>query len=160
MATTFFFNGLEQLSRWVQTGYPARPDLVIAVPAWFSNLFIVVGCLWGYLLLPKKSFGDLGKFVVAFALTRDSSRWTWPFSGRAIGGLFPPDVAPALALLRALSGADRLAISLIRQAKGVRFRYSGVSRPAGRSLRWVSCGANYIRDHHGEGFADPRRRTL
>jgi hypothetical protein len=30
-ATTFFFNGLQQLSQWVHT------DLLIAVPAWFSG---------------------------------------------------------------------------------------------------------------------------
>src|SRR5262252_6318852 len=54
VATTFFFNGLEQLSLWMRTGHLARTDLLIAVPAWFSNLFIVAGCLWGYLLLPKK----------------------------------------------------------------------------------------------------------
>ena len=69
VATTFFFNGLEQLSRWVHTGRLARPDLLIAVPAWLSNLFVVVGCLLGYSLLPKKSIGDLGRFAVAFALT-------------------------------------------------------------------------------------------
>jgi hypothetical protein len=69
VATTFFFNGLEQLSRWVHTGHFARPDLLIAVPAWFSNLFVVVGCFLGYLLLPKKSRGDIAKFVVTFILT-------------------------------------------------------------------------------------------
>jgi hypothetical protein len=69
VATTFFFNGLEQLSRWVHTGHLARPDLLIAVPAWLSNLFVVVGCLLGYLLLPKKSLGDIAKFVVTFILT-------------------------------------------------------------------------------------------
>ena len=53
VATTFFFNGLEQLSRWVHTGHLVRLDLLIAVPAWFSNLFFVVGCLIGYLLLLK-----------------------------------------------------------------------------------------------------------
>src|SRR5262249_6514903 len=33
--TTFFFNGLQELSRWIQTGSLKRPDLLIAVPAWF-----------------------------------------------------------------------------------------------------------------------------
>jgi hypothetical protein len=37
--TTFFFNGLEQLSIWVRTGHLARPDILIAVPAWIANLF-------------------------------------------------------------------------------------------------------------------------
>ena len=43
-ATTFFFNGLEELSHWVHTGHLARPDLFIAVPAWFSNLLVIIGC--------------------------------------------------------------------------------------------------------------------
>src|SRR5215467_10804640 len=46
-ATTFFFNGMQQLSQWIHTGHLQRPDLLIAVPTWFSNLFIVIGCLWG-----------------------------------------------------------------------------------------------------------------
>jgi hypothetical protein len=69
VATTFFFNGLEQLSQWVHTGHLARPDLVIAVPAWFSNLFVVIGCLLGYFLLPKKPLIDVGRFMVTFVLT-------------------------------------------------------------------------------------------
>ena len=45
-------------------------DRRLACPAgWLSNLFVVVDCLLGHLLLPKKSVGDLGKFAVAFALT-------------------------------------------------------------------------------------------
>ena len=68
-ATTFFFNGLQQLSQWIHTGHLERPDLLIAVPAWFSNLFVVIGCLWGYSRLPGKSFGDAGRFLLTFALT-------------------------------------------------------------------------------------------
>jgi hypothetical protein len=45
-ATTFFFNGLQQLSLWIHTRHLARPDLLIAVPAWFSNLFVIIGCVW------------------------------------------------------------------------------------------------------------------
>ena len=44
-ATTFFFNGLQQLSHWIHTGDLARPDLLIAVPAWFANLLVIVGCV-------------------------------------------------------------------------------------------------------------------
>jgi hypothetical protein len=69
VATTFFFNGLQQLAQWIHTGHLARPDLLIAVPAWFANLFVVIGCLFGYILLPKKSLGDIGRFVVTFVLT-------------------------------------------------------------------------------------------
>jgi hypothetical protein len=68
-ATTFFFNGLQQLSRWVSTGHLARPDLLISVPAWFSNLLVVIGCLWGYSRLAEKSLGDAARFVVTFSLT-------------------------------------------------------------------------------------------
>ena len=66
--TTFFFNGLQQLVLWTRTGHLARPDLLIAVPAWFSNLLVVVGCLWGYLRTRTKSLGDVGRFAIAFVL--------------------------------------------------------------------------------------------
>lgn len=69
VATTFFFNGLEQLSQWIQTGQLKRPDLLIAVPAWFANLFVVIGSVWGYARLPRKSQGDLVRLLVAFVLT-------------------------------------------------------------------------------------------
>ena len=69
VATTFFLNGLQQLSQWLQTGHLARPDLLIAVPAWFSNLLVVLGCLWGFSRLPGKSLSDAGRFLLAFALT-------------------------------------------------------------------------------------------
>ena len=69
VATTFFLNGLQQLSQWIQTGHLKRPDLLIAVPAWFANLFVVIGAVWGYARLPRKSPGDLVRLVVAFVLT-------------------------------------------------------------------------------------------
>jgi len=69
VATTFFLNGLQQLSQWIQTGHLKRPDLLIAVPAWFANLFVVIGSVWGYARLPRKSQGDLVRLVVAFILT-------------------------------------------------------------------------------------------
>jgi hypothetical protein len=68
-ATTFFFNGLQQLAQWVQTRHLERPDLLIAVPAWFANLLVVVGCLWGYRQAPAKTLGDAGRLFTAFALT-------------------------------------------------------------------------------------------
>jgi hypothetical protein len=67
--TTFFFNGLQQVSHWLHTGHLQRADLAIAVPAWFSNFFVVMGCLWAYARMPRKSVGDAGAFLVAFALT-------------------------------------------------------------------------------------------
>jgi len=67
--TTFFFNGLEQLSAWVRTGHLERPDLLIAVPAWFSNFLVIWGCVWAYSRLRVKSLTDAGALLVAFALT-------------------------------------------------------------------------------------------
>jgi len=66
---TFFLNGLQQLAHWMRTGRMERADLVIAVPAWFANLFVVVGCLWAYPRLPAKSFRDAGRLLVAVGLT-------------------------------------------------------------------------------------------
>jgi hypothetical protein len=40
-----------------------------AVPAWFSNLLVVIGCAWGYFRLPIRSLRDAGRFVLTFALT-------------------------------------------------------------------------------------------
>lgn len=68
-ATTFFFNGLQQLSQWAHTGRLERLDLLIAVPAWFSNLLVVIGCVWAYVLLPTRALRDAGRFVVTFAIT-------------------------------------------------------------------------------------------
>lgn len=69
VATTFFFNGLQELSHWMHTGQVARPDQLIAVPAWFANLLVVVGCLWAYLRLPSRPVADVGRFLLAFVLT-------------------------------------------------------------------------------------------
>lgn len=71
--TTFLFNGLQQVSQWAQTGHLERPDLLIAVPAWCSNLLVVIGCLWAYSRLPAKSLRDASRFVLSFMLV-DSGR--------------------------------------------------------------------------------------
>ena len=68
-ATTFFFNGLQQFSGWIRTGHLARPDLLIAVPAWFANFFVIVGCVWAYSRLATKNAADIARFLVAFVLT-------------------------------------------------------------------------------------------
>lgn len=68
-ANTFFYNGLQQLSQWIHTGQLERPDLIISVPAWISNLAVIVGCIWAYVQLSRKSARDLGRFFLAFALT-------------------------------------------------------------------------------------------
>ncbi len=59
-ATSFFFNGLQVLAQWIQTGQLKRPDLLIAVAAWFSNLLVVAGSLWAYSRLAEKHIGDAG----------------------------------------------------------------------------------------------------
>jgi hypothetical protein len=69
VATTFFFNGLREISHWMHTGQLNRPDIAIAVPAWLANLMVVIGCLWAYARLPKRPLRDAGEFLVAFALT-------------------------------------------------------------------------------------------
>src|SRR4029077_2357123 len=69
VATTFFFNGMQQLSHWIHTGNLARPDLLIAVPAWFANFFVIVGCVWGYLRPPTTRPADVAAFLLAFAMT-------------------------------------------------------------------------------------------
>ena len=68
-ATTFFFNGLGQLSQWVHTGHLARPDVLIAVPAWFSNLLVIIGCVWAYSRRPRKPFSDILRFLVSLVLS-------------------------------------------------------------------------------------------
>jgi len=67
--TTFFWNGLQRLAEWVRTGHLERPDLLIAVPAWTSNLLVVCGCAWAYARLRQKPLSDFGLFLIAFALT-------------------------------------------------------------------------------------------
>ncbi len=68
-ATTFLLKGFEELSQWFHTGQLARPDLFIAIPAWFSNLLVVIGCLWAYHRQAEKSLRDVGRFMISFALT-------------------------------------------------------------------------------------------
>jgi hypothetical protein len=67
-ATTFFFNGLDQLCQWIHTGRLDRPDLLIAVPAWFSNLLVFMGCLRACSLIPQ-SYRDIAKFLLTLVLT-------------------------------------------------------------------------------------------
>jgi hypothetical protein len=67
--TTFFWNGLAELSGWIRTEHLARPDLLIALPAWFSNFLVVAGCVWGYCRLREKPRTDVVWFVLTFALT-------------------------------------------------------------------------------------------
>jgi hypothetical protein len=67
--TTFFVNGLQELAFWARSGHLARPDLLIAVPAWLANVLVLMGCVWGYLQLRRKHLGDALRLAVAFVLT-------------------------------------------------------------------------------------------
>jgi len=67
--STFFASGLHHLSLWIETGHLERPDQLIAVPAWFSNLAVVIGCVWAYSRLREKSAADAGRLVLTIALT-------------------------------------------------------------------------------------------
>lgn len=69
VATSFLWSGLIELWDWIHSGHLARPDLLIAVPAWLSNLLIVIGCAWGYSRRPGKSFGDIGRFIAAVVVS-------------------------------------------------------------------------------------------
>jgi hypothetical protein len=95
-ATTFFFNGLQQLSGWVQTGRLERADLLIAVPAWFSNLLVVIGCVWGYSQAPARSLRDAGRLLVGFALTTGFFALDLALFQPRYLGLFPRMLHPHL----------------------------------------------------------------
>jgi len=69
VATSFFFNGLQELAHWIETGKLHRVDQLIAVPAWFGNLFVVIGCLWAYLRRTDKTPRDVARFAITFMLT-------------------------------------------------------------------------------------------
>ena len=66
--TTFLKAGILEIARAIHTGDLAHPDLAIAVPAWTGNLLLVLGSLWAYSRLSKKSAGDALRFLIAFAL--------------------------------------------------------------------------------------------
>ena len=68
-ANGFLKSGLSELGKWMHSGQLARPDLLIVVPAWAFNLLVVIGAIWAYSLRPGKTRGDVGRALVAFALT-------------------------------------------------------------------------------------------
>jgi len=70
--TTFFANGMRELAGWISTGHLRRPDQLIAVPAFTSNLLVIVGCLWAYARLrnqPGNSTQAVGRDLLQFLLT-------------------------------------------------------------------------------------------
>jgi hypothetical protein len=66
---TFLENGLDQASILVHTGHLPRPDLLISVPAWLSNLAIIAGGVLGYGWMADKKRSDILKFTLAVAGT-------------------------------------------------------------------------------------------
>jgi hypothetical protein len=67
--TSFLTSGVEELLGWIHTGYLARPDQLIAVPAWLGNLLVVIGCIWAYSRRTRKSWRDIARLVLTFALS-------------------------------------------------------------------------------------------
>lgn len=102
--TSFFYNGLQQISGWFRTGH-ARADLLIAVPAWFSNLLVVIGGCWGYARLARKSAGDPVRFLVALVLTTGYFAADMAVFQPRYLGIFPRLLHPQVAdLTRFLTG--------------------------------------------------------
>lgn len=95
-ATSFFWNGLQQVPLWIHTGQLARPDLLIAVPAWFSNLLVIIGCAWGYSRLEEKRASDAAEFLVCFALTTGFFAADMAIFQPRYLGLFPRMLHPHL----------------------------------------------------------------
>jgi hypothetical protein len=62
-------NGLAQAQTLVMTGHLLRPDLFLAVPGWFGNFAVIVGCVVAYLSIPKKQWSDVLRLAVATACT-------------------------------------------------------------------------------------------
>jgi hypothetical protein len=95
-ATTFLYNGLQQLGDWIHTGYLQRPDLLIAIPAWVSNFLVIAGCVWGYVRLRERSWIDAGKFGLTFAVaTGFFALDMYVFQPRYLG-IFPRLLHPRL----------------------------------------------------------------
>jgi hypothetical protein len=93
---SFFFDGLHQISLWIHSGHLQRPDLAIAVAAWFSNLSVVIGCVWGYSRLSSKSLNDAGRFLFAFAVTTSFFALDMALFQPRYLGLFPRMLHPHL----------------------------------------------------------------
>jgi hypothetical protein len=94
--TNFFVSGLHWLGQWVATGHLAHADQIIAVLAWFSNVLVVIGSVWGYSRLPAKSFADAGKVVLTFAITSGFFALAMALFQPRYLGIFPRMLHPHL----------------------------------------------------------------
>ena len=92
--TTFFRSGLSNLAGSISTGHLQRPDQMIAIPAFFGNVFLALGCIWAYFGRRDQSRSDAWKLLAAFAL---STGYFWLdialFQPRYLG-LFPALLHP------------------------------------------------------------------
>lgn len=95
--TTFFANGLAEISTWIHTGRFTHPDQLIAVPAWFSNFLVIAGCLWAYARLPVRPSGDIARFLMAFVLTTAFFAADMALFQPRYLGIFPRALHPHLA---------------------------------------------------------------
>jgi hypothetical protein len=66
--TTFFPNGLHWLAASIRARQMQHVDQILAVPAWIGNFLVIVGCVWAYGRLRRKSPQDWVRFVLAFIL--------------------------------------------------------------------------------------------
>src|SRR5262249_49357731 len=61
--TTFVISGFHHLMTLDRT------DQIIGVPAWLSDVVVVIGCVWAYTRLPVKFAADAGRLLLAFVIT-------------------------------------------------------------------------------------------
>ena len=84
------------LSRIRQSNPHLSVEDAFAVPAWFSNLLVVIGCFWGYCLTPERSLRDAARFLVTFALTTGFFALDMALFQPRYLGLFPRMLHPHL----------------------------------------------------------------
>ncbi len=65
----FVRSGLHYLTISISAGHLQRPDQIIALGAWGSNMIIVIGCLWAYLRQRMTMRSDVFRFLATFATT-------------------------------------------------------------------------------------------
>jgi hypothetical protein len=70
--------------------------LLIAVPAWFANVLVVIGCAWLNSMAPARSLRDASRFLVCFALTTGFFALDMAVFKPAYLGLFPRMLHPQL----------------------------------------------------------------
>ena len=69
--TNFLMSGLRELRHWISSGTLSRPDQLIAVAAWSSNVALVVACLVAYGRRGDRAWRDWLAFLVTFVVTTE-----------------------------------------------------------------------------------------